>query len=90
MRLTLCCSDPVFRTYIISTTDHWQDALTGSALGLGIAYASYRQYYPRLTSKMAHIPFKTRFEQVEEEYDLDSGDAVNDEEAIRLIEAGNL
>ena len=39
---------------------------------------------------MAHIPFKTRFEQVEKEYDLDSGDAINDEEAVRLIGAGNL
>jgi len=69
---------------------HWHDVLTGSALGIGIAYASYRQYYPRLTSKTAHIPLKTRFEQVEEA--LDSGtaiftdeDVVDDEEAVGLI-----
>ncbi|KAF8551341.1 PAP2-domain-containing protein [Imleria badia] len=67
---------------------HWEDVLTGSALGLGIAYFSYRQYYPNLASKTAHIPFTTRFDEAE--YDMESGvvfmegDADN-EEVVGLI-----
>lgn len=74
----------------VHATDHWQDILTGSALGLGIAYFSYRQYYPHLASKIAHFPFKTRFEEVE--HDLDDvmtifrdGDTVDNEEEAGLI-----
>ncbi|KAG9310859.1 phosphatidic acid phosphatase type 2/haloperoxidase [Chiua virens] len=69
---------------------HWEDVLTGSALGLSVAFFSYRQYYPHLTSKMAHIPFTTRFLQVEhdiEEFATEfmDGDADN-EENVGLID----
>lgn len=69
----------------VDATDHWEDVLTGSALGLGVAYFSYRQYYPHLASNTAHIPFKTRFEEVEHELDsgttvFTDGDADNEEE----------
>jgi diacylglycerol diphosphate phosphatase/phosphatidate phosphatase len=66
---------------------HWEDVLTGSVLGLVVSYFSYRQYYPDLGSKTAHIPFTTRFEETE--YDEDNGtvgyrdDA--DEETVGLI-----
>jgi diacylglycerol diphosphate phosphatase/phosphatidate phosphatase len=72
-------------------TDHWEDVLTGSALGLGVAYFSYRQYYPHLASKTAHIPFTTRFDSEETGYDMDNGTAVfrdgdaDNEEDIGLI-----
>ena len=36
---------------------HWQDVLTGSFLGLIVAYFSYRQYYPPLNSDVSHIPY---------------------------------
>lgn len=71
--------------------DHWDDVLVGSALGLGVAYFSYRQYYPHLASKTTHIPFTTRFEKVE--YDVDNeavfrdGDA--DDEEAGLIGGSN-
>ncbi|KAG2034196.1 phosphatidic acid phosphatase type 2/haloperoxidase [Suillus americanus] len=41
---------------------HWQDVVVGSALGLLLAYFSYRQYYPHLASADAHQPYATRFE----------------------------
>ena len=44
-------------------SDHWHDVLTGSALGLILAYFSYRQYYPHLASVDAHEPYATRFEE---------------------------
>ena len=75
------------RSYFLCL-DHWEDVLTGSALGLGVAYFSYRQYYPHLASKTAHIPFKTRFEEME--YNLDNGTAIfsdgdADNEEVGLI-----
>ena len=57
------------RAHVLDITDHWEDVLTGSTLGLGIAYFSYRQYYPHLAFKTAHIPFTTRFDEVK--YDMD-------------------
>ncbi|KIJ64294.1 hypothetical protein HYDPIDRAFT_62127, partial [Hydnomerulius pinastri MD-312] len=51
---------------------HWQDVLTGSLLGLVISYFAYRQYYPDLASKTAHVPYATRFEE-EVEYNIDEG-----------------
>ncbi|KAH0834171.1 phosphatidic acid phosphatase type 2/haloperoxidase [Lanmaoa asiatica] len=66
---------------------HWEDVLSGSALGLGVAYFSYRQYYPHLASKTAHIPFTTRFEEVE--YNIDNGTAIfTDGDADDNEEAG--
>ncbi|KAJ8585863.1 PAP2-domain-containing protein, partial [Rhizopogon salebrosus TDB-379] len=44
---------------------HSHDVLTGSALGLTLAYFSYRQYYPHLASVDAHMPYATRFEETE-------------------------
>jgi hypothetical protein len=48
---------------IFICSDHWQDVLTGSALGLTLAYFSYRQYYPHLASVDAHEPYATRLEE---------------------------
>lgn len=36
---------------------HWEDVLTGFLLGLGIAYAFYRQHYYDITSTRAGEPF---------------------------------
>jgi len=63
---------------------HWEDVLAGSALGLGVAYFSYRQYYPHLASKMAHIPFTTRFE-AEQAMDIFRDDDADNEEDVGLI-----
>ncbi|EIN07433.1 PAP2-domain-containing protein [Punctularia strigosozonata HHB-11173 SS5] len=48
---------------------HWQDVLVGSALGLAMAYFSYRQYYPSLTSALSHRPYSPRIRR-EEDLDL--------------------
>ncbi|KAH7924403.1 PAP2-domain-containing protein [Leucogyrophana mollusca] len=45
---------------------HWEDVVTGSALGLVLSYFAYRQYYPGLASKIAHQPYATRFEDIDE------------------------
>jgi len=72
-------------------TDHWQDVLAGSTLGLCVAYFSYRQYYPHLASKRAHIPFTTRFDLEQVKDDMDSGTTVfrdgdaDEEENVGLI-----
>ncbi|KAH7908222.1 PAP2-domain-containing protein [Hygrophoropsis aurantiaca] len=41
---------------------HWEDVLTGSVLGLVLAYFAYRQYYPGLAAKSSHRPYTTRFD----------------------------
>ncbi len=43
--------------------DHWQDVLTGSALGLATAYFAYRQYYPPLDYELSERPFQPRLER---------------------------
>ena len=42
------------------STDHWQDVVAGSWLGMITAYISYRLYYPSLFSKRAHLPHAPR------------------------------
>lgn len=56
---------------------HWQDVVTGSALGLLLAYFSYRQYYPHLASANAHQPYTTRFEDTKS-VELDAIDGTMD------------
>jgi diacylglycerol diphosphate phosphatase/phosphatidate phosphatase len=39
---------------------HWHDVLVGSIVGLVLAWFSYRQYYPPLTSTLSHRPYSPR------------------------------
>ncbi|KAJ3866580.1 phosphatidic acid phosphatase type 2/haloperoxidase [Lentinula novae-zelandiae] len=39
---------------------HWQDVFIGSILGTVMAYFSYRQYYPSLSSELCHQPYSPR------------------------------
>ncbi|EDR07747.1 uncharacterized protein LACBIDRAFT_298254 [Laccaria bicolor S238N-H82] len=39
---------------------HWHDVLVGSILGTVLAYFSYRQYYPSLSSELSHRPYSPR------------------------------
>jgi diacylglycerol diphosphate phosphatase / phosphatidate phosphatase len=50
-----------------NTTDHWHDILVGSVLGAVLSYFSYRQYYPPLTSELAHRPYSPRIHREDEE-----------------------
>ncbi|KAG2131674.1 phosphatidic acid phosphatase type 2/haloperoxidase [Suillus clintonianus] len=56
---------------------HWQDVMTGSALGILLAYFSYRQYYPDLASADAHEPYATRFKDTKS-IELDGTDGTTD------------
>lgn len=51
--------------------------MTGSMLGLLLAYFSYRQYYPHLASADAHQPYATRFEDAKS-IELDGIDGTTD------------
>jgi len=44
---------------------HWQDVLAGSLLGIVAACFAYRQYFPSLASKLAHLPYSPRTERLE-------------------------
>ncbi|KAI0005953.1 phosphatidic acid phosphatase type 2/haloperoxidase [Russula compacta] len=44
---------------------HWQDVLAGSVLGIVTAYFAYRQHFPSLTSKLAHLPYAPRTQPLE-------------------------
>ncbi|EMD38375.1 hypothetical protein CERSUDRAFT_113537 [Gelatoporia subvermispora B] len=44
---------------------HWQDVLVGSALGMVVAWFSYRQYYPALSSEWPHRPYSPRIKRDE-------------------------
>jgi len=46
---------------------HWQDVLVGGILGAVLAYFSYRQYYPPLTSKDSQRPYSPRFSREDTE-----------------------
>jgi len=45
---------------------HWHDIVVGSAVGLVLAYFSYRQYFPSLASPLSHRPYASRIESEEE------------------------
>jgi diacylglycerol diphosphate phosphatase / phosphatidate phosphatase len=61
-RLSHCAPSFDQRQY----TDHWHDILVGSIVGLVFAYFSYRQYYPPLSSELAHRPYSPRIKRDED------------------------
>jgi hypothetical protein len=56
--------------YVLLSTDHWQDVVAGSALGILTAYFSYRQYFPSLSSKLSHLPYSPRIQHLEATRDI--------------------
>jgi len=58
------------------------DVTCGSILGMGIAYFSYRRYYPRLHSPKCDEPFPSR----ETSFNEGFGKLKNDEEVARPVE----
>ncbi|EIW74763.1 PAP2-domain-containing protein [Coniophora puteana RWD-64-598 SS2] len=42
---------------------HWEDVTVGSVLGLAVAYLAYRQYFPHLADRAAHLPLTGRLER---------------------------
>lgn len=54
------------------------DVTVGSLLGLGVAYFSYRRYYPKLTSPRCDRPYPSRAESMK----LGKGRRQKDEEAM--------
>lgn len=42
---------------------HWHDILVGSILGTVLAFFSYRQYYPSLSSELSHRPYSPRIKE---------------------------
>jgi diacylglycerol diphosphate phosphatase / phosphatidate phosphatase len=55
----------VWLTCVLLSTDHWEDVVVGSALGIFTAYFSYRQYFPSLASKLSHLPYAPRNQSLE-------------------------
>lgn len=51
--------------HVLISIDHWQDVLAGSVLGIVTAYFAYRQYFPSLTSQLAHLPYAPRTQPLE-------------------------
>lgn len=47
------------------STDHWEDVVAGSCLGILTAYFSYRLYYPSLASEHAHLPYAPRIHRLD-------------------------
>ncbi|KIY65480.1 PAP2-domain-containing protein, partial [Cylindrobasidium torrendii FP15055 ss-10] len=45
---------------------HWHDVLIGGLLGTALAFFSYRQYFPRLSSEVSHLPFSPRVKHGED------------------------
>ena len=60
----------IFHSTSATETDHWQDVLVGSFLGLVMSFFAYRQYYPPLSSAASHRPFSPR---IKREEDRDQG-----------------
>jgi hypothetical protein len=57
-------------------TDHWQDVLIGSIVGLAFAYFSYRQYFPPLNDKYSHLPYRPRIDWDDEVEAIQAVDTV--------------
>lgn len=57
------------------------DVSCGSVLGFGVAYFSYRRYFPRLHASKCDEPFPSR----ETSFNEDFGRIKNDEEVARGV-----
>jgi len=68
-------------TRVTDYRHHATDIIAGSLLGLGLAYFSYRLYYPPLEHPMAHKAYSPRIPAEEEAKESDN--VYGDEEAYR-------
>ncbi|KAH7102741.1 PAP2-domain-containing protein [Auriculariales sp. MPI-PUGE-AT-0066] len=53
----MCAAAVVAITRTMDNRHHATDVIAGSLLGIGVAYFTYRQYYPPLNSPTSHIPY---------------------------------
>ncbi|CAG7838169.1 unnamed protein product [Allacma fusca] len=74
----LLCMVPVVLAILmaISRTDdyhhHWQDVTVGAIIGTLLAYISYRQYFPCLSSESSDLPYMSLGSRYQYESDFDN------------------